>query len=189
VSHPKVEYLFLAKQTRIDDFKSTLTKKGEEGWEYAGLVPGTDELIFKRSTQPMGMSNLASWMTMHGMGSPGEVWAASLTAPPSRGGTSLPGGSSSQAGPSRGSNPTKAGGSQMALPANIDLQVGETIRYAMASDKPIQSLVSNDSKIVEVTLDPLDARRVVIRSLSSGVGKLVLTDSLGAKETYTVRVK
>jgi len=87
-----------------------------------------------------------------------------------------------------------AGGGGARVPSvkraeHIDLQVGETTRYAMASSMQIKSLVSNDSKVVEVTLDPLDARRIVIRTLAPGVSKLVLTDSLGAKETYSIRVK
>ena len=204
-SFTKVEYLFVAKQSRIEDFKNTLTKRGEDGWEFAGLVPGTDELIFKRGNRAMAMGGMGSSMGMPGMPAMGEGSSASPPPTPSGMGPVSPAPMGGPVSGSPGGGPPPgmsgdtlpsgpAGGGGASVPSvkraeHIDLQVGETTRYAMASSMQIKSLVSNDSKVVEVTLDPLDARRIVIRTLAPGVSKLVLTDSLGAKETYSIRVK
>ena len=45
---PRIEYQFLARPKGADAFKKVLTQHGNDGWEYVGLVPGDDELIFKR---------------------------------------------------------------------------------------------------------------------------------------------
>src|SRR5262249_7798782 len=43
---PRIEYQFLARPKGADAFKKLLTQQGADGWEYAGLVPGDEELIF-----------------------------------------------------------------------------------------------------------------------------------------------
>jgi len=51
---PRIEYQFLARPKGGDAFKKLLTQQGNDGWEYVGLVPGDDELIFKRQPRPAG---------------------------------------------------------------------------------------------------------------------------------------
>jgi hypothetical protein len=43
--------------------------------------------------------------------------------------------------------------------------------------------------VADVSADPTDARRVLIKALAAGTTQLELTDSGGAKEKYTIRVR
>ena len=47
----------------------------------------------------------------------------------------------------------------------------------------------SDNKVVEVTLDPSNTRRVIIRGMKLGGSQIELTDAAGTKQKITVRVK
>jgi hypothetical protein len=80
-----------------------------------------------------------------------------------------------------------AGGGK--TPTTISIQFGETIRYKMASNTQIDRVLNHDLKVADVSPDPTDARRVLIKGLQSGGARVELTDSNGKKEQYIVRVK
>jgi hypothetical protein len=69
----------------------------------------------------------------------------------------------------------------------LDLKVGETMRHRMGN--VVDRVHVKDPKVVEVTLDPTDARRVIIKTLVPGGTQLELTDANGGKEKYTIRVR
>ena len=75
----------------------------------------------------------------------------------------------------------------------IALTTGETIRHRMFSGAEIDRIKVTGggfSKVADVTLDPVNARRVVIAAAGPrGEMTVELTDSKGVKETYTIRVK
>jgi hypothetical protein len=73
--------------------------------------------------------------------------------------------------------------------AAIDIKVGETIRYRMVGGQQIDRVFSPESKVAEVSPDPTDAKRVLIKGVAAGSAKLELTDSTGKKESFTIRVK
>jgi hypothetical protein len=56
-------------------------------------------------------------------------------------------------------------------------------------NRTIDRVHVKDPGVAEVTLDPTDAKRVIIKSLTAGATQLELTDDLGAKEKYTIRVR
>ncbi len=45
----KFEYEFVTKPRGTDAFKKLLKERGKDGWEYVGLIPDGDELIFKKA--------------------------------------------------------------------------------------------------------------------------------------------
>ena len=45
----KFEYEFVIKPRGTDAFKKLLKERGKDGWEYVGLIPDGDELIFKKA--------------------------------------------------------------------------------------------------------------------------------------------
>ncbi|HKB04291.1 MAG TPA: sigma-70 family RNA polymerase sigma factor, partial [Gemmataceae bacterium] len=67
---PRVEYQFLPRPKGSDAFKKVLTQQGAEGWEYVGLIPGDEELIFKRPQRPAGGGGFGGGMMPGGMGMP-----------------------------------------------------------------------------------------------------------------------
>ena len=67
------------------------------------------------------------------------------------------------------------------------MRVGETIRHRMRNQ--IDRIFVKDPKMADVSADPTDARRVLIKALSAGGTQLELTDAAGATEKYTVRVR
>jgi RNA polymerase sigma factor (sigma-70 family) len=80
------------------------------------------------------------------------------------------------------------GGAPAAKPNDsIDLQVGETIRHRMRNQ--IDRIFVKRTAVADVSADPTDARRVLIKALAAGTTQLELTDSAGAKEKYTIRVR
>jgi len=92
-------------------------------------------------------------------------------------------------GPGVGPGP---GGIGAAKPRDtINLQAGETIRYRMATGKTIERVhvVIDADKFVDVTPDPTDASRILIKGLVAGSVQVELTDTDGTKEKLTVRVK
>src|SRR5262249_47097608 len=86
-----------------------------------------------------------------------------------------------------GESDVVAGGGK--APTTISIQFGETIRYKMASNQQIDRVLNHDLKVADVSPDPTDARRVLIKGLQSGGARVELTDSNGKKEQYIVRVK
>lgn len=249
---PHVEYHFVAKPKGSDTFKKLLNDQGKDGWEYVGLVPGDDELIFKRTARPGGMMSggmsfgtgggggFGSGPGMPGGGFPGMPGLGGF---PGGGGGGAPGGAfpggfgsgfggSSTAPAPKGTGMNPFGGSSDALPkgapggrfgggptgepktpgvaeggpsaegagvggpgfgaraaAEIKIQVGETIRHTIGSNKTIERVYNRDTKVADVTPDPTDARRVLIKGLTSGGARVELTDVNGTKEQYTVRVR
>jgi hypothetical protein len=240
---PHVEYHFVAKPKGADAFKKVLTQQGQDGWEYVGLVPGDDELIFKRLARPGGM--MPGGMGMPGMGGsggfsgggfsgggfsgggmpggglggmpgggiggsggggPGLGGFGSSSAP--KGGAPNPFGSGTEPAPKRGlfdsagaggpkggrdDGPTGEGsgegGAGAKPPAEIRMQVGETIRHKIGTNQTIERVYTRDTKVAEVIPDPTDARRVLIKGLFNGTARIELTDVNGAKEQSVVRVR
>jgi hypothetical protein len=204
---PKVEYQFVAKPKRTDDFKKLLTQHGNEGWEYVGVIPDGEELIFKRHQRISGFGGMGGGMGMGPMmgggggfgggpgmpkgGMPPAAGAAGAGAPPGPPGLGgPPPGLPGRGGPGGAEGGPAAGGSDGAGPQlTVQLQAGETIRYKMTTLATIERVFNHDSKFADVTPDPTDARRVLIKGLQTGSGKLDLTDANGNKETHTFRVK
>ena len=185
----KVEYQFVAKPKADDAFKKLLTEHGASGWEYVGLVPGDAELIFKRLQRVGGIAATGGGMGMPGMGGVGGFG----TVP--KGG--LPGGGFGGGGGAGGgfglpgAGGTGIGGVGAAPPRSsaISMQVGETLRYRMATGKQIDRVFAAEPKVGEVSLDPLDDKRILIKAISIGESRLELTDANGVKEAYYIRVK
>ena len=71
----------------------------------------------------------------------------------------------------------------------VNAQIGESIRHRMSNQSVIDRALMKDPKIAEVSLDPTDARRVVIKAVSAGGTTLELTDATGAKEKVLIRVR
>jgi RNA polymerase sigma factor (sigma-70 family) len=230
---PRVEYHFVARPRGADAFKKLLKDQGADGWEYVGLVPGDDELIFKRTTRPGGVMSggggpggggLGGGTGMPGMGSgfggfsgfggPG-LGGFGTTAPPKGtsagpfgggtdptpkgttggrfgnplggpGGTPATGGSA-EGGPAGPGEGTGGGGARR--PTEIRLETGETIRHTIGTRQTIERVQNRDTKVADVTPDPTDARRVLIKGLAGGTARIELTDANGAKEQYVVRVR
>jgi hypothetical protein len=102
--------------------------------------------------------------------------------PPGGGFPGFPGGGGGDGPPVTDEAPTK--------PVDtVELKVGETIRHHMNNYKVIERLFTKDGKVAEVSADPTDAHRVLIKALAAGSTQLDLTDALGNKEKFTVRVK
>jgi hypothetical protein len=77
-------------------------------------------------------------------------------------------------------------------PTLIELTTGETIRHRMQTGAEIDRIkvIKGGTKVADVTLDPVNAKRVVIAATGRGGDMTVeLTDANGAKETYTIRVR
>jgi hypothetical protein len=246
---PRVEYHFVAKPKGADDFKKVLTQQGADGWEYVGLVPGDDELIFKRTARPGGVmsgaTGLGGGMGMPGMGGFGGLGGGG---PGMSGGPGTSFGGFSGGGPGGfGSGPAPKGGSGAAnpfgggidpapkggtggrfaerppaggtgaapipgggegsppgmgegpgpglpgagakRPVEIQIQVGETIRHKIGTNQTIERVYTRDTKVAEVSPDPTDAKRVLIKGLFTGTARIELTDVNGVKEQSTVRVR
>ena len=205
----QVEYRFAVKQDGIERFKTLITNLGHEGWEYVGPVPGSDELIFKRIQRPAmgggfggGGGQLGGGGGQlggggGGLGAPGKggiggsgggrpgVGVPALGGLPSSGGVPALGGLPPGGGPPGGDGPGGTG-----KPSDqVELKMGETIRHRMNNQSVIERVFVKDSKVAEVTPDPTDAGRVLIKALATGVSQLELTDGLGNKEKYTIRVR
>jgi hypothetical protein len=71
----------------------------------------------------------------------------------------------------------------------VNAQIGESIRHRMSNQSVIDRALMKDTKIAEVSLDPTDARGVVIKAVSAGGTTLELTDATGAKEKVLIRVR
>jgi RNA polymerase sigma factor (sigma-70 family) len=239
----RIEYHFVARPKGADAFKRLLNQQGADGWEYVGLVPGDEELIFKRGPRPAGgmMGMMGSGMGMPGMGgfapagggpgggggtggfsggggfaggpgfgtTPGGFGTGGMFGGGTAPGPKMPGGSG--AGPKKGAGGEEgsieprtgrgpgfgdgAGGEGAGMagggktPTTISIQFGETIRHKMASNTQIDRVLNHDLKVADVSPDPTDARRVLIKGLQSGGARVELTDSNGKKEQYIVRVK
>jgi RNA polymerase sigma factor (sigma-70 family) len=179
---PHIEYEFVAKAKSTDAFKKLLTQRGNEGWEYVGVIPDGDELIFKRTHGMSGARGMAGGMGMGGMGGvpPG------MTGP--GGGSFGRSGGSSPGGPGSGF-PAGGAGAARGQQGTIELQVDQTIRYQMASGNVVRSVFFQNNKVASVALDPTDSKSLIIRGLSSGETKLELEDTAGNKEAHTIRVK
>lgn len=59
----------------------------------------------------------------------------------------------------------------------------------MNKNATIERVFVKDTKIVEVTADPTDARRVLIKAVAAGSTQLDLSDANGNKEKFTIRMK
>jgi hypothetical protein len=59
----------------------------------------------------------------------------------------------------------------------------------MSAGTRIDRIFNHDTKIADVSPDPTDARRILIKGLSSGTGTLDLTDGDGAFEVHQIRIK
>jgi hypothetical protein len=208
---PRVDYKFVARPKGATAFKRLLTDNGSQGWEYVGMVPGDDELIFKRlqraggfvgfggggdggpgaGTLPKGTggfggtSGFGGGFTGGGFGTGGGIGTGLGgfgTTSPFGGGTArnAPPGTGTAGGSSAGPTPPKGA---------IDIKIGETIRYKMVSGQQIDRVFSPESKVAEVSPDPTDAKRVLIKGMAAGSAKLELTDANGKKESFTIRVK
>lgn len=205
---PKVEYRYQKAPDGTDKFKSLLTQLGNDGWEYVGPVPGAEELIFKRAQRAAmgggmmapgagpgggfgGMpSGLGGGGGFHGSGLGGgrpapKAGGPPAPPPPPGGGLppDVPGGLS---GGGEGGGPGIGGMGRTA--DALDLRVGETIRHQKGIGT-IDRVFVRDPKVAEVTLDPTDAKRVIIKSLTPGRTEVELTDAGGTTRTYTVRVR
>jgi RNA polymerase sigma factor (sigma-70 family) len=190
----RVEYTFAEKPKTDADFKKLLTEQGKDGWEYVGVVlPGQDELIFKRLARPMGGGfGGGAGMGMPGMpgmgggnfgGGPGMPGPGGF---PGGGGGGLGGLAPPGGGPAAG-GPGAPGGAAK-KPENLDLQLGETVRRRIFSGQ-IEKIHVDDPKVVEVTLDPAAPSRVLIKPLATGGTHVELTNDDGKTERLTIRVK
>jgi RNA polymerase sigma factor (sigma-70 family) len=238
----RVEYRFQKAPDGAEKFKSLLKQLGNDGWEYAGQVPGDDELIFKRHAVPaMGnMGGMGGRMGTGGMMGPGAMGVPGMgfgggfggnsfggmpgglgggpgmpgglggTAPKAGGGEGTPrlgtpGGPPPgigpgypglpPAGPPSGSTgggdlsertPEAGGGSRKGA-EQIELRVGETIRHRMKNQ--IDRIFVKNTSVADVSADPTDARRVLIKALATGGTQLELTDAAGSTEKYSLRVR
>jgi hypothetical protein len=85
------------------------------------------------------------------------------------------------------------GGPKRATPSEISLTTGETIRHRMLSGAEIDRIKvtrGGTPKIADVTLDPVNGKRIVIAAAGPrGEMTVELTDANGVKETYTIRVR
>jgi Flp pilus assembly secretin CpaC len=75
-------------------------------------------------------------------------------------------------------------------PANraaLELRLGDTVRQRM--NRTIDKIHVKEPRVAEVTLDPTDAKRVIIKALNAGGTQIELTDDAGAKETYSLRIR
>jgi RNA polymerase sigma factor (sigma-70 family) len=207
----KIEYRFQAKPSANENFKNLLVQLGNEGWEYVGVVPGQEELIFKRAQRPAMMGGGMSGFG--GMSSSAGGGLGGLPGMPGPGGMGLGGGGGASgsaprgggiragagiAGPSGGvpgfpggsDGPPATDDSTAAKPVDdVELKVGETIRHHMTRNYTIERVFAKDTKVAEVTPDPTDARRVLIKAVAGGSTQLELTDANGSKEKLTIRVK
>ncbi|HKB05864.1 MAG TPA: hypothetical protein VKD90_26955, partial [Gemmataceae bacterium] len=108
------------------------------------------------------------------------------------GGTPAPGGGGEGGLPGMGEGPGPGAGGPGGgprRPSEIQIQVGETIRHTIGTKQTIERVFTRDSKVVEVTPDPTDAKRVLIKGLAGGGARIELTDVNGAKEQSIVRVR
>ena len=194
----RIEYKFEARPDGAGKFKDLLTQLGKDGWEYIGPVPGQDELIFKRAPRPM----MGGGMFGVGAGGPpgmGGVGGTFGGMPAGFGGgvgfPAGPGGGLGGGAPAAPGMPGAAGPGGLSMPGGgpaklkdaIDLQVGETIRHQMKNQ--VDRILVKNPKVAEVSADPTDPRRVLMKALAPGTTQLELTDSAGSKEKYTVRVR
>ena len=100
------------------------------------------------------------------------------------------GGEEGSAGPMPGG--AGPGAPKRAIPNEIALTTGETIRHRMLSGAEIDRIkvIKGGTKVADVTLDPVNAKRVVIAATGRGGDMTVeLTDANGVKETYAIRVR
>jgi RNA polymerase sigma factor (sigma-70 family) len=194
---PKVEYKFVARPKGADAFKKLLIENGSQGWEYVGMVPGDDEVILKR-LQRGGFTGFGSGVgpagtSGFGMSGFGGGFSGGAGFGGGTGGfgplSTLPGGTGLGGLPGAGTTTSGSGAGPMPPAAVIDLKIGETIRYRMVSGQQIDRVFSPESKVAEVSPDPTDAKRVLIKGIASGSAKLDLTDANGKKETFTIRVR
>jgi len=95
----------------------------------------------------------------------------------------------------RGPGSGEGAGAEGAAPAGggktttIAIQYGETVRHKMASNQQIDRVLNHDLKVADVSPDPTDAKRILIKGLQPGGARVELTDSNGNKEQYIVRVR
>jgi hypothetical protein len=208
---PKVEYQFVAKPKNADAFKKLLNQHGSDGWEYVGVIPDGDELIFKRHQRMAGFSGMGGMGGGMGMGpmmgggggfgsGPGMPRIGGSATPPGAAGPGTPPGLIGPGGPppglpgrpgtgGGGDGGGGAGGAVFPTGQSVQLKVGETIRHKMSGGMRIDRIFNHDSKIAEVNLDPTDSKRVLIKGIGSGTGTLDLTDGDGAFEVHQIRVK
>jgi len=83
--------------------------------------------------------------------------------------------------------PGVAEGGPAKATVSIELKVGETIRHRMRNQ--IDRIYVKEPRVADVSADPTDARRVLIKALTAGGTQLELTDAAGGKEKYTIRVR
>jgi RNA polymerase sigma factor (sigma-70 family) len=198
----RVEYHFVRKPESDNAFKKLLVDLGKDGWDYVGVVlPGQDELIFKRMARPamgggMGgvMGPMGGMPGMPGMGGgfPGFPVGGGGGGFSGGGGGfgrgGLPGSGPPAAGPARtvGEGGTVGfGGAKK--PENIELRLGETIRHRM--NTTIEKIHVKDPKVAEITLDPTDSKRVIIKAVAAGSTPAELTDEQGTLDKLGIRVR
>jgi RNA polymerase sigma factor (sigma-70 family) len=203
----RVEYRFLKKPETDTAFKKLLTDQGKDGWDYVGVVlPGQDELIFKRMARPaMGGGGFGGAMGPGMPGMPGGLGAGPMG--PMGGGLGFGGGSGGGLGFGGGGGlgfggggggggfpggPQPGGeggssGSASKKPVNLELRLGETVRHRM--NATVEKVTVKDPKVVEVTLDPTAANRVIIKALAAGSTTVELTDEQETQEKLGIRVR
>jgi hypothetical protein len=104
----------------------------------------------------------------------------------------MPGGGGEGGPAGLGEGPAAGGGGPGAgakRPAEIQIQVGETIRHKIGTNQTIERVYTRDTTVAEVTPDPTDAKRVLIKGLFNGTARVELTDVNGTKEQSVVRVR
>ncbi len=78
-------------------------------------------------------------------------------------------------------------------PSVVTLTSSETVRHRMQSGAEIDRVKVTKGgipKIADVTLDPVNGKRIVIAAAGPrGEMTVELTDANGVKETYTIRVR
>ena len=174
-------------------FKRMLVRYGQEGWEYVGPVPASaEELIFKRSVAldvpGMGMMGGGSGL---GRSDPELSRVKRFTGVTGVGGSSSPSGTVDPNSAGAGAVSEDGMGATGGPPklATIELSVGGTARYKYPFNQEVEQVNVSDNKVVEVTLDPSNTRRVIIRGMKLGGSQIELTDAAGTKQKITVRVK
>ncbi len=211
----KVEYKFMATPGAADAFKKMLVQLGADGWEYVGVVPGDTESIFKRVAPTTVSGQMMGGMAPPAMiagagplplrkGSEPIGPPAGFTPPPDkspdvsapRGGVgSEPfigsgGGASGVGALGGGPSPFPMAATGPTPPAQVlDFKKGESRRLTMATRATVDRMWSESSDVVDVSADPTDARRVLIRALKAGSSNVELTDQNGNVEKHSIRVR
>lgn len=70
----------------------------------------------------------------------------------------------------------------------VVVPAGSTVRFRMASGKPITKIINERQGLIQVGADPTDPAQVLITGLTPGITNLVLVDIDNKEETYKIEI-